>query len=1120
MGGKEKIKRREMRRNKSAYRLSKRGSFAFWVTLALFLGYWWISGQSSRDITLYSYWAPDEASWITSKDNTQYKGCLRKNLRLTSEVKHAYISVTAEGGFELLVNGDPVGAQTLWRPTRHFQNGLTESGQRLTSTEPTVVYNFPREYQWSGHSNNRVLVHFDLRPFLKRGDNTIALEIEGRQAQPAAIAFGKILLKDGTEVKLQTDGSWRAEPTPKGLKRMDWFNPEVSINHWARAVKSERFHHKKFVSGVPPNLYTTHHETAWVRPDSSNNALEFKASFQAQDVNTDAWLRMTSLSPYWIWINGERLGVNRSKKRGFNGAEWVLSWEGRRPLAALPVLLDPDEVSGFFGGERYQNPRHGDPTQNDFKKYENTQNRTSERPNQIVDGTLDDRGDLDESSGRSQDPYGYFEEPNTAVPHALLRQLRSAQHHGYDIRQFLRKGENTIRVRLVDERAGRVDTYDGSQSLKFALSGQVGERALQDLAWTDALRGEEVSSPPALQYLGGASRGNSIGVYALPPLLFCVFWLLGTRFYFLKNFFLIFSLTLLAGLLLEIGFAERSEWIWMQHPYSRFGLLFVATLLGLLQMICSSFKVRTLRGRSTYVVVAALLLLTFGLRIWKADFQPIDDDEYASIQAVLSIVETGQPLIAEDIWYSRSPGYHYLCAAFAKVFGSDILILRLYSVLFALMTGALLWGMARQYFKNTWIAHVALLIFAIHPFLIFSGHIARFYQQQQFFVLLMLHLFVMGFLHKPTQWARVGAILAFMMAVISQEISNSFVPVFIVLYLLFGRGVPFKWEFKAVLYIIFAGLVIFADVAFFQVKCLTRSVGVSPNVEATLAPTFWELGNLFSMFIGYSRLHLVISVFYLMSLAYSIRRRSSLFLTLHVALLLSVVLFNFLITSVSFRYMYSLIPLWILLSAHGIRLFGVWVNAHLIGGSPSYRSVSMVSWAALVCVVISFSPWRILDSYDKKLLGDPISALEYVREHLRAEDKIMITEPHPHAAKIELGRVDYDLVVPILYDFTYQDLSTGGSLRDRNGNSLVVNRLAQLQQIFKENKRMWIILNREKFRSRKKNIRWEYPGAREELFIRQNCDLKYSAYLWDVYLWDAAGGEYEIFRAESNQWVE
>ncbi len=1109
-----------MKAEKSSYRLSQRASLAFWGTLSVVLCWWFLTGQSSRDVRLYSYEAPAEAQWITSGDELQYKALLRKDLRLVSEIQHAYLSVAVEGGFELLVNGNPVGAQTLWRPTRHFQNGLTESGQRISTIKPTITYNFPREYQWSGHTNSRVLIHFDLRPFLIRGENTIALDLEGREPQPAAIAFGQVTLKDGTSIVINTDDAWRAEPTPKGLRRMDWFNPETRVSHWRTAVVSERINRRHFVSGVPPSLFSTPQQTSWIRPNGVNEALEFESSFELRKMDGQAWLRMTSYSPYWIWINGKRLSVNRSQKRGYNGSEWKISWEGRRPLAALPVILDPDETSGFFGGYRYQDPRHGDPTDNDFKKYENTLNRTSERPNQTLDGLLDDRPDPDEPKGRSQDPYGYYEEPNTALPHALLRQQRSAQQHGYNIHELLKAGENTIRVRLVDERAGRSDTYDGSQNLKFALTGLAGDDTLGQLSWKGGFKGQSLDSPPAIKYLGGVSPQIPVLCYLAIPIVILLFWVCGSRSGKLKNFCLIISLTLLVGLVLQLSFAERSEMLLIHQSYWRYGVLIIAFGLALLQVSFSSLKVAKLNERGTRVIIVVLLALTFFLRAWKADYQPIDDDEYASIQAVLSIVETGKPLIAPEIWYSRSPGYHYGCALFAKVCGTDIWTLRLYSILFAVLTGALLWWMAWRYFKNTWVAHASLLIFALHPFLIFSGHIARFYQQQQFFVLLMLHLFIIGFLYKPTKWHRAGAILAFMMAVISQEISISFVPVFILLYLLFGRGVPFKWEFKAVLYIIFAGLVIFADIALFQVKCLTRSTGISPNVEATLAPTFWELGNLFSMFIGYSRLHLALSVFYLMSLVYSIRRRSSLFLTLHVVLLASIVLFNFLITSVSFRYMYSLIPLWILLGVHGIRLFGVWVNTHLQGTSRQHRSVSLMSWVALACVLVSFSPWRILDSYDKKLLGDPISALGYVRENLRADDKVMITEPHPHAAKIEVGRVDYDLVVPILYDFTYQDLTTGGSLRDRNGNALVVNRLAQLQQIFKKEQRVWIILNREKFRSRKKNIRWEYPGAREELFIRQNCALKYSAYLWDVYLWDRKDGKYETFRSESVHWVE
>jgi hypothetical protein len=129
----------------------------------------------------------------------------------------------------------------------------------------------------------------------------------------------------------------------------------------------------------------------------------------------------------------------------------------------------------------------------------------------------------------------------------------------------------------------------------------------------------------------------------------------------------------------------------------------------------------------------------------------------------------------------------------------------------------------------------------------------------------------------------------------------------------------------------------------------------------------------------------------------------------------------------------------------------------------------------------------------------------------------MITEPHPHAAKMELGIADYDLVLPILYDFAYWD---DGVLRDRNGDARVVNRLSQLQDIFATQERVWIVVNREKLRSRTRNLRWEYPGAREEHFIRTNCQLTYRSYLWHVYLWDWNTNRYNAFRSESKQWSE
>ena len=82
---------------------------------------------------------------------------------------------------------------------------------------------------------------------------------------------------------------------------------------------------------------------------------------------------------------------------------------------------------------------------------------------------------------------------------------------------------------------------------------------------------------------------------------------------------------------------------------------------------------------------------------------------------------------------------------------------------------------------------------------------------------------------------------------------------------------------------------------------------------------------------------------------------------------------------------------------------------------------------------------------------------------------------------------------------------------DRNGGAPVISDLGTLQAQFAAPGRIWIAVNREKWRGRSKNLRWEYPGARAELFIRENCTIEHQSYLWDVFLWDPSRGRFQRF---------
>ena len=303
------------------------------------------------------------------------------------------------------------------------------------------------------------------------------------------------------------------------------------------------------------------------------------------------------------------------------------------------------------------------------------------------------------------------------------------------------------------------------------------------------------------------------------------------------------------------------------------------------------------------------------------------------------------------------------------------------------------------------------------------------------------------------------------------------------------------------------------DYAVFQTRCLTRVEGVSPNLEAAVKPHFWQPFNFLAIYIGYSRLHLLLSCFLFVGFPLAWRSRNRSTLALHLILLFGVVLTNLLVTHVSIRYQYWLIPIWILLSLDAIRALLVWLVGWVYDAKQhTNRYALSICFSAAVIfagVVLSWSPWRIPGSYDIKILGDSTGAMRFVRSQLRDGDKIAATEPHTHCGFLEAGQIDYDISVPLLYDFA---MNSNGKLIDRNGGAEVVGRLDRMMAACRSNDRVWILLNREKFRTRGKNMRWEYPGARFETFVRKNCELKHRTYLWSVYLWDAKRGFFDPFR--------
>jgi hypothetical protein len=575
------------------------------------------------------------------------------------------------------------------------------------------------------------------------------------------------------------------------------------------------------------------------------------------------------------------------------------------------------------------------------------------------------------------------------------------------------------------------------------------------------------------------------------------------------------------GVLLRSAMLERSEAILWRFPIAPLLLLFFG-LLGAALAVCLQTKRQNLvswpktaktahKRKLEWLLVGLAIVLCFVLRAWQIDIQPPDEDEYVSIQASLAIAQTGVPAFQPEVWYTRSPAYHYLAGTVAALTGNNIYGLRLVPVFLSCFTALLVWKMARELTQSRFFALCALILFVIHPFLVFTGHAARFYQGQQFFHLLGVWFFLLGFIANSGMRDRYLTVLAFLLAVLSQEITVLEILPLTICYILFAQRRPWPDETRILVVACCAVALIALDVLFYQAKCLTAVEGVSPRVEPRVGWCFERPSDFFALLIGYSRLHLVLSAFLIPGFLMACRRQKIIWVCLYTYLFFSVVVVNLLITSKAFRYEYYLIPLWLLLCVHSMEecarlLIPAWKQLPV-------RMTLATGW--LVVAICSWSPWRIIPSYDESLQANPTGALRFVAENRRPGDRIAITEVFPQAALIETGQCDYDLATPIRYDYVYRK---GGRLIDRNAGARVIGNLDELERAFAENDRLWIVFSRQQITDRVLPIQWGFPGARVELFMRNNARLVFRSYLWSVYLWDRNAGEYSSFRGKPGNW--
>lgn len=176
----------------------------------------------------------------------------------------------------------------------------------------------------------------------------------------------------------------------------------------------------------------------------------------------------------------------------------------------------------------------------------------------------------------------------------------------------------------------------------------------------------------------------------------------------------------------------------------------------------------TLSPRTTLLLIGAVLLLAFGLRLYRAGTYGVFFDEKATLLVSQGIVVEGynqkdvfgkphftpaefwrpktttdylEAIIRGDI--GNSPAYYVMLHGWLAIFGLGDWSLRMPSVLFSTLTVLLLFVFVRRHFRSDVLALLSATVAAVEPFFVSYSHMARNYSMTFFLTLLATHLFLL-----------------------------------------------------------------------------------------------------------------------------------------------------------------------------------------------------------------------------------------------------------------------------------------------------------------------------------------------------------------------------------------
>jgi hypothetical protein len=487
-----------------------------------------------------------------------------------------------------------------------------------------------------------------------------------------------------------------------------------------------------------------------------------------------------------------------------------------------------------------------------------------------------------------------------------------------------------------------------------------------------------------------------------------------------------------------------------------------------------------------YVLIIALLVAAFFLRLEHLLARVFHIDEYISMLAAQMTAQKGAPIFPSGLLYGHGILVSYVTAPFLRLLAFSEEIARWPSLLVGLVTVASFFVVGSRLFKSRPAGLFALTLAALDVSMILWSARMRMYALAGLLMLLALYFLVQGTVLDPQRRYRLAAVVCYLGAILSHSVSVVILPVWGLAVLIcvwlghkrFGlnwyRQKPIRFEILIVIFVLILGVgfSVFRQIPFLSPTASAgdgAGGGVLGVLEKFLEPgVSWQRVDDFLYYYtsqSYWPLAILGVLAFLAALIRvargQITRRDLVTLFLGLVFWLTIAELGLALTHTwrKTRYLYILCQApFLLLAADGLARLGGFVAVFL--GRRTERLGLVGSLLGVLAIVVFWGgPARAAARIQGT--GGYDTAFMWVEEHWQEGDQVVTV--HPSAAFLYLGRSDYyatQTTARVLLDDESEELV------DRYVGSKLLDTVEAFNQVLSGEGRRWFVVDTNRLFSR------------------------------------------------------